>query len=125
MVCPVEIGDNRGMRTDSPEDARGEYGPPAAEYRRYARAYNLARLQHRHPEDLPFTAITLSTVNGVPVPAAWQLNDAAYAAQWWGLHMPPGIFYAALFNNDWFPRYPPKLVREYLHGGKWLGPIPP
>jgi len=115
------------MRSDLPEE-RGEYGPPAAEYRRFARAYNLSRLADpKYPRegDTSFVAITLSTVNGVPVPSVWQLYDAAYAAQWWGLHMPPGIFYAALFNNDWYPRYPPKLVREHLRGGTWLGPISP
>lgn len=112
------------MRNDVPEE-RGEYGPPADVYRRFARAYNLSRLAQRHAEDLPFAAITLSTVDGAPVPTVWQLYDAAYATTWWGRHLPPGIFYAALFNNTWFPRYPPKLVREYLHGGKWLGPISP
>ena len=112
------------MRSDPPEE-RGEYGPPADVYRRYARAHNLSHLARRLPEDLPFIAITLSTVNGVPVPTVWPIGGAADAAQWWGLHLPSGIFYAALFNNDWYPRYPPKLVREYLRGGKWLGPIPP
>lgn len=108
-------------------DKSGEYGAAADVYRQIARNYNQARLAHpKYPQegDTSLVAITLSTVNGVPVPYAWGLYDYNYARQWWYGHMPRGIFYAALFDNNFYPRYPPKLLREYLKDAKWVGPMP-
>ena len=107
------------MRSDPAENERGEYGPPADVYRRIARGFNRP--------DYPFAVVLLSVVDGAIVPTTLNLFDAKDAYEWWGPDHLSGIFYAALFDNQWLERRGgnPRLVREHLHGGKWLGPIPP
>jgi hypothetical protein len=104
------------VSTTPDETERGEYGPPADVYRKIARGFNRP--------DFPFVVVTLSTVNGAIVPSTWPLSGAQEAWAWFPRYLPSGIFYAAMFNNEWISRGPARLVREYLHGGKWLGPIP-
>jgi hypothetical protein len=100
-----------------PEEARGEYGPPADMYRRIARAYN--RL------DYPLAAVLLHTNSaGEIIPWVSNLYSPGYAYEWWGGPRLSG-FYGALFDNQWLDRGPVRLVREFLRGGKWLGPIMP
>lgn len=119
------------------EEERGEYGPPADVYRRIARGFN--RL------DYPYAAVLLYTNReGGIFPLVFHIHDARDAWEWWGGSRLEGSFYGALFANhllrpsgQWTQRdgrpafirdpgfAPPKLEREFLRGGKWLGPMPP
>lgn len=106
------------MIAQQPENARGEYGPPADMYRRIARSFNRT--------DYPFAAVLLTARNGVILPPdVLNLFDARGAWEWWRPPRLDGYFYGALFNNQWLDRGPVTLVREFLRGGKWLGPIQP
>jgi len=103
-----------------PETERGEYGPPADVYRQIARGFNRP--------DYPFAAVLLNaTSDGGIIPTVLNLFDARTASEWWGGFRLSGIFYGVLFDNQWLSQSGgrAKLVREYLHGGTWLGPMTP
>lgn len=98
----------------------GEYGAPAATYRQIARGFNRP--------DYPFAVVLLSVnQDGAILPVTLNLFNARDAWEWWETRLHKGIFYAALFDNAWLERRSghARLVREHLHGGKWLGPLPP